>query len=177
MLFHERLKMLREKRNITQKELALVLGITPSNYQKYEYGKVEPSLQNIEKLCRLFSVPADYLLGYTDNPTCFRNYIVPDGIALDDIFEELCVLLNKFSSNDVSRAFNSLLFFCRHLLSEYLHSKSPQGVLRDGKIKISEYSEKKYNDFRKQLYWETDSLLKAVYQDVYQDAAMPVFKE
>ncbi|MCM3130934.1 LexA family transcriptional regulator [Paenibacillus sp. MER 78] len=61
--FSERLKILREKAGLTQKEVAIVLGMTQSSYSKYEYGTREPNIDNILKLAKLFNVSSDYLLG------------------------------------------------------------------------------------------------------------------
>ena len=64
--FSERLKELRSTKGATQKNMADLLGITERNYQRYEYGLVDPTASNISKLADYFVVSTDYLLGRTD---------------------------------------------------------------------------------------------------------------
>ena len=61
-----RLKELRQSHNATQKKVAVAIGLTERNYQKFEYGKIKPSYDTIIKLCEYFQVSADYLLGLSD---------------------------------------------------------------------------------------------------------------
>lgn len=46
----ELLKRTRKRKGLTQKELGGMLGITESTYSKYEAGKVNPSLEMLDKL-------------------------------------------------------------------------------------------------------------------------------
>lgn len=62
-MFHERLKNLREKENITREHLAKALDITYSALSKYETGKREPDFDLLQKLATYFNVTTDYLLG------------------------------------------------------------------------------------------------------------------
>ena len=62
----KRIRMLREQRGLTQKNMAEILGCTPSHYQKIEYGKVNIPTTTLMFLCDYFNVSADYLLGRTD---------------------------------------------------------------------------------------------------------------
>ena len=59
----ERIKRLREQKNMTQSELAKQLGITRSSVNAWEMGISVPSTQYIVELSSLFGVSADYLLG------------------------------------------------------------------------------------------------------------------
>lgn len=43
--------------------MAELLGITERNYQRYEYGLVDPIASNAVKLADYFHVSVDYLLG------------------------------------------------------------------------------------------------------------------
>lgn len=62
-IFSDRLKALRIKNNLTQKQMGEVLGCTDRYYQKIEYGTVKPSQENLIKIADHFNVPTDYLLG------------------------------------------------------------------------------------------------------------------
>ena len=59
----EKLKQLRVEKNLTQEQVAKVIGVTKSCYSNYEQGLREPSLEIFIKLCKFFDVSADYLLG------------------------------------------------------------------------------------------------------------------
>ena len=61
--FSDRLKELRKAKGVTQKQMADLLGITERNYQRYEYGLVDPTASNVTKLADFFGVSVDYLLG------------------------------------------------------------------------------------------------------------------
>ncbi|MBR2613995.1 MAG: helix-turn-helix transcriptional regulator [Clostridia bacterium] len=56
------LKELRKEMGLTQKEVAIELGITYQSYQAYELGITIPTLQNFIKLAKLFEVPYEELL-------------------------------------------------------------------------------------------------------------------
>ncbi len=66
--FSTRLKELRLKNKVSQKQIAESVGISESLYQYYEYNKREPTISNFIKLCDYFHVSADYLLCRSDNP-------------------------------------------------------------------------------------------------------------
>lgn len=62
----ERIKELRSEKNLSQAQIASVLGIDRSNYSKYELGKLEPGNDMLIKLAKFYSVTTDYLLGLED---------------------------------------------------------------------------------------------------------------
>ena len=59
-------KELREKKGISQKELADYLNITQVQISKYELGKNEPDLNTTKKIAEYFNVTIDYLLGTSE---------------------------------------------------------------------------------------------------------------
>lgn len=63
----ERLKKLRNERNLTQEEAAKRLGIVRSTYSNYESGKREPDFDTTKLLANFFEVSVDYLLGKTES--------------------------------------------------------------------------------------------------------------
>ena len=67
LTFGKRLKELREKAGLTQKEMAEQIGYTTSHYQKIEYGKVNISVTLLADLAEQFHVSTDYFLGRTEN--------------------------------------------------------------------------------------------------------------
>ncbi len=59
----EKLRALRTKYNLSQKEAASRIGISPSIVSSYETGERTPSTENLLALSRLYRCSTDYLLG------------------------------------------------------------------------------------------------------------------
>ena len=60
-----KLRMLRVENNLSQTDVARELGITQQTYSKYENLEKDVSIDSavIKKLCALYGISADYLLG------------------------------------------------------------------------------------------------------------------
>lgn len=65
MIFN-RLKEIREDRDLYQKDIANVLKITQAQYSRYETGENIITLENIYKLADFYQTSIDYLLYRTD---------------------------------------------------------------------------------------------------------------
>lgn len=74
MQFSERLKSLREKKEITQRELAKLINIASSTLAMYETGRRKPDFETLIKLADFFDVSTDYLLGRSNE----NDYKKPD---------------------------------------------------------------------------------------------------
>ncbi|MBR5218166.1 MAG: helix-turn-helix domain-containing protein [Clostridia bacterium] len=59
----ERIKELRKKHKMSRKELAAKLGVSISAIGMYEQENREPDHAKLEKLCEIFNVTLDYLMG------------------------------------------------------------------------------------------------------------------
>lgn len=59
----EQLQQLRKSRGLTQDDLAEILGISLSSYQKYERDAISPSYETLRKIADFYHVTTDYLLG------------------------------------------------------------------------------------------------------------------
>lgn len=66
--FGTRLKELREKRSMTQQQLANLLNVGRPTIAGYETKGKEPDYSKLRTLSRYFDVSIDYLLGHSDNP-------------------------------------------------------------------------------------------------------------
>ncbi len=68
----ERLREIRQRQGITQRQLAALCGISDVQLSRYENEKMEPSLTNLEIISRQLHVSIDYFLNLTDDPN--KNY-------------------------------------------------------------------------------------------------------
>ena len=58
-----RLKELRMRKGVTQREVAEVIGCAKSTYPKYEREEHEPDIDALCRLADYFGVTIDYLVG------------------------------------------------------------------------------------------------------------------
>lgn len=60
---NERIKLLRKERNLTQKELAKLAGLSEITIRKYERAERNPKLEQIEKIAKALGVTNTNLMG------------------------------------------------------------------------------------------------------------------
>ena len=90
-----KLKRLRENKNLLQKELANIIGISLSSISMYERGERQPDNETLKKFSKFFNVSIDYLL---DNE-------IKDETSIDDEMKEIdtlkkLLIKNGFMSKD-----------------------------------------------------------------------------
>ncbi len=66
--FVEKLRGLREDNDLTQQQVADVLGTSQTMYARYERGANAMPIHHLITLCKFYNVSADYLLGTAPNP-------------------------------------------------------------------------------------------------------------
>ena len=72
-----RLKFIREKYDLTQKQVANILKIKHTSYSYFENGKRLMPLKDLNKFCNYFNVSMDYVLGLSEcNIVCKSNIIL-----------------------------------------------------------------------------------------------------
>lgn len=69
---YRRIKDLREDKDLTQRELASMLGMTQNQYWRYESGFSDIPTAMLIRLSKLYNVSVDYMLGLTDNPDMIK---------------------------------------------------------------------------------------------------------
>ena len=79
-MLHDRLKILRKEKKLTQSDVAIHLGVDQSTYAGYETRKSTPSPDKIVALADFYDVTADYILGRTKH----KKAVVIEGDALPD---------------------------------------------------------------------------------------------
>ena len=69
--FNEKIRGLREDNDLTQTQMAKVLGTSQTMYARYERGANEMPIHHLITLCKFYNVSADYLLD--TEPDCRRR--------------------------------------------------------------------------------------------------------
>ncbi|MBQ8767480.1 MAG: helix-turn-helix transcriptional regulator [Clostridia bacterium] len=64
----ERIRSLREDKDLTQTEIAEYLNTSQTVYSRYERNERSLPIEMLYELCDFYNVSADYILGRTDNP-------------------------------------------------------------------------------------------------------------
>lgn len=67
MTYYENLRVIREDRGYTQKQIADILETTQQYYSDYENGKREIPIRIYIKLADFYNVSIDYLAGRTED--------------------------------------------------------------------------------------------------------------
>lgn len=66
VIFGKRLRYLRRDADITQKNLARDLNVSPTTISQWENAGQYPDLEMLATIAQYFDVTTDYLLGLTD---------------------------------------------------------------------------------------------------------------
>jgi len=113
-MFHQRMRELRNERNLRLKDLAEVLGVTTSSVGMYENNKRYPDIMAIVKLAEFFDVSVDYLLGHTDIRESVDQQI-EEYVETPDV-AELLELIKQIPEDKI------------HLVKEFLHCMASQNM-------------------------------------------------
>ena len=66
MTYQERIRALREDSDLTQTQIANLLGIAQTTYSQYEVNTNQMPIKHLITLCKYYNVSADYILGFTN---------------------------------------------------------------------------------------------------------------
>lgn len=111
MKINEKLKQLRTAKKLSQNELAKILNVSLSSYQKYEREKnsVTPSLDVLNRISDYYNVTIDYLLGKE--------------VSENDVFNILSVQYNLTElEKDILKTYSTLPPNIRKEFNKYLKS-------------------------------------------------------
>ena len=129
-----RIRELRKREKMTQKELADRMQIADSTLSYWEMGKYEPDNEALIKLSRFFHVPIDYIIGgdftkweIAGDKVLYSNTDRP--ISADST-NYVCEPIVAYETNDDIRS--SLVAFYRNEFS---------GLTQDEIEKLAEYAE------------------------------------
>lgn len=66
MNYRERLRAVREDRDLTQAQVGKLLNKSQQGYSHIESGRAELKIDDLITLCRFYNLSADYMIGLTD---------------------------------------------------------------------------------------------------------------
>lgn len=95
----QRLKMLREERNLSQDDLAALAAVSQKTISNIENG-TEPKAQNVVQLANALQVTADFLLGLSDEPSLVQINVTHlerrliDAIRRGDKLKAIAMIMN-----------------------------------------------------------------------------------
>lgn len=72
MTYRERLKNIREDRDLTQAEIGKLLNKSQQGYNHIEAGRAELKIDDLIKLCQYYHLSADYIIGLTNKPKPYK---------------------------------------------------------------------------------------------------------
>ena len=71
-MYKQRLRDLREDRDLNQSTVAKYLKVHQTTYSDYELGKLNIPVSVLHELADYYGVSIDYLLGRTSNPKPYK---------------------------------------------------------------------------------------------------------
>ncbi len=70
---YERIRELREDKNLNQKDLAIFLKVHQTTYSDYELGNLNIPVNILISLSQFYNTSIDYLLSQTNNPNPYER--------------------------------------------------------------------------------------------------------
>ena len=71
---YNRIRALREDRDLKQIDVAKILNMSQTGYSKYETGENDIPTRILIELAKFYNTSVDYLLGLTDETTPYSKY-------------------------------------------------------------------------------------------------------
>lgn len=87
---YERIKNLREDKDLTQKQLADILFMQLTQYRRYETGERELPLELAISLSKYYNVPIDYIAGISEKINTSDTDLTAEETELLINFRKLC---------------------------------------------------------------------------------------
>lgn len=64
--YRTRMRNLREDRDLTQREVGIVINKSQQGYSHIEDGRAELKIEDLIKLCKFYGVSSDYFIGLSE---------------------------------------------------------------------------------------------------------------
>lgn len=68
MDYRERLRAIREDRDLTQSEVGALIHKSQQGYNHIETGRAELKIDDLITLCKFYNLSADYVIGLNNHP-------------------------------------------------------------------------------------------------------------
>lgn len=142
-ILRSNIRYLRKKMNLSQEDLATMIGLNRGNIASYESGTAEPRIANLVKMSKLFSVP---LADLTEKKIC-EKYVSMSAEEWQKESDRMrAELNNQLDRLKVTKTYYSSILNCKKMFKE----NNP--VLSDDALELEMYF--------KQLQTLTDKILK-----------------
>lgn len=137
---HNRIKEIRQQKNISQSKLASELGATQQAISFYETGKREPKLETWQKLADFFDVSVPYLQGISNIKE----------LNIDSTFEEFFNNLEQTDSGDLKVPYKEFKALSNGLqVTEFF--KITNSILNNQNDQLSQVDIKEYKEIISKL--------------------------
>ncbi|MBR1529695.1 MAG: helix-turn-helix transcriptional regulator [Oscillospiraceae bacterium] len=103
MGFYPRLKDLKEDADLTQKQVADLIGVSMNHYGKYERGETDIPLEKAVILAKYYNVSLDYLAGLTNEKNSKNPQEEAVIINKADLYYMLSLVRNILSHNNLNQ--------------------------------------------------------------------------
>ncbi len=95
-MLNQQIRILRLARKMSQVELAKALGVTKQSVSNWENDNIQPSIDMLVKLAKIFSVSTDYLLGMEHGQSIDLTGLPEDVVAhIRQLVEDFQKLLHN----------------------------------------------------------------------------------
>ena len=121
MEFKDRLRDLRKRKKLTQKDLASILCYGYTAISNYESGRNEPSIADLKKIAAFFNVTLDYLLCVSD----------VENNGLDPSEEQCNQIYSLLTDQNQSTAMEFMMWLLNRQNAELQTSESPLKVAEE----------------------------------------------
>ncbi|OLN21616.1 hypothetical protein BTO30_14135 [Domibacillus antri] len=108
MAINNRIKELRKKIGLTQKQLAEKVNVSPQVISNWERKYTNPDHDDVKKLSQIFDCSTDFLLGLADETDSSNRNALPELSAKDerDIARDLEAMINSLESKNGMASFD-----------------------------------------------------------------------
>lgn len=72
MVYRERLRALREDRDLTQADIGKLINKSQQGYNHIEAGRAELKIDDLITLCKFYNLSADYIVGLTNKKKSYK---------------------------------------------------------------------------------------------------------
>ena len=100
----DKIKLYRENKKMTQNEIANILDVSPATVSKYESGALEPNIESLKRLAKLFEISIDELLNDEEDKFDISKINVLDILREQ---KEMKLKGNLYHRTQVSFAYNT----------------------------------------------------------------------